>query len=83
MRASQLCRVSRVTIEFLEAWMITIPTTGEVEQLYSCKQLAELWGVHEFTVRRKIWEGEIKAVRIGNRVRVTASEANRVAANRV
>ena len=51
----------------------------ESEQLYSVPQVAAKLGVHEFTIRRRIWGGHIRAIRIGpNRLRVPESELRRL-----
>lgn len=48
------------------------------EQLNSCDDLAREWNCHPYTVRRKIWSGELKAVRLGPRcVRVTNAKKRR------
>ena len=54
---------------------------GGLDPLLTVRELAVLLGVCEFTVRRKIWAGLIKSVRIGPRsVRVPRSEARRITA---
>ena len=44
---------------------------------YSVREAAELLGLHENTIRKLIWRGELKAARLGRRVVIprTALEA--------
>ncbi len=52
------------------------------DHLNSCDDLAREWNCHPYTVRRKIWSGELKAVRLGPRcVRVTNAEKRRYLAS--
>jgi excisionase family DNA binding protein len=44
------------------------------EKLYRVRDVAKILGQHEFTIRRKMWSGEIKAIKLSPRcVRVRAS----------
>ena len=45
----------------------------EVEQLYSVREVADLCGVDEVTVRRHQWSGALPCVRIGRSVRFRKS----------
>lgn len=50
----------------------------------SPRQLADKWGFHEESIRRMIREGKLRAVRLGNRLRVSLKEVRAFeAANRV
>lgn len=49
-----------------------------MEKLYSVKQIADLLGISEITIRQWIQHNKIKSVKIGNSRRVTESEVNRL-----
>jgi excisionase family DNA binding protein len=42
------------------------------------KEAAQLLGLHTNTVRREIWRGNLKAVRLGHRVLVPVAELERL-----
>ncbi|OPY67858.1 MAG: Helix-turn-helix domain protein [Syntrophorhabdus sp. PtaU1.Bin050] len=53
-----------------------------VEKLFSPKQLSELTGWHVMTIYRKIREGELSCVRIGNRsIRIPENQVRRLFGN--
>lgn len=41
-------------------------------------EVAQLLGLHKNTVRRQIWRGELKAIRIGRRLLVPIAEVERL-----
>lgn len=49
-----------------------------MEKLYSVKQIADLLGIAEITIRQWIQHDKIKSVKIGNSRRVPESEVNRL-----
>jgi len=51
-------------------------------QHYSAKQVAELLKVHPRTVSRWIHQGQLPAVRLGNRYRVSQKDLKSFLANR-
>ncbi|MFZ1626505.1 MAG: helix-turn-helix domain-containing protein [Candidatus Moraniibacteriota bacterium] len=42
-----------------------IPQTGTAKELLTIREVAELFGVHQQTLRRWDEEGKLKAVRVG------------------
>lgn len=55
------------------------PQPTQLTQLYfSPRHLRQRWGFHEESIRRMIRDGRISAIQIGNRLRVHASEVQRV-----
>ena len=55
------------------------PVVNEEPEFYTVLQMAALLNVHEFTVRRRIWAGDIKAARIGPKIlRIPKSELRRI-----
>lgn len=54
----------------------TNPET-EIEKHYSVDEVAELLSVHAATIRRQIYKRELRAVRIGTRLLIPASEVRR------
>lgn len=46
---------------------------------YTADQVAELLQLHKRTVTRLIREGEIRAVRLGGRIRISSAELHRIA----
>jgi len=53
-------------------------TLAEDEPHWTVHQLAALMQCHPQTVYRRIWDGSIRTVRIGNRQRIPPSEVRRV-----
>jgi excisionase family DNA binding protein len=45
---------------------------------FSVEEVAELLGLHVNTVRRAVWRGDVRAVRIGRRVLIPRAEVERL-----
>ena len=52
-----------------------------MEKLYTAKELAEALKMHIMTIYRKIDREEIKVVRIGNQIRISQAEYDRLTKN--
>ena len=57
--------------------------SSKPERLYSVAELAASFGLHELTIRRKIWANEIKSIKLGARcIRVRQSALDEYLADR-
>lgn len=52
--------------------------TETIETLWSPKKLASFLGVHRNTVYRWIYEGRVKAIRVGGGVKIPQSEIYKI-----
>jgi excisionase family DNA binding protein len=52
------------------------------QEFYSVQQMAAKLDMHPYTVRRRVWDGSIKALRFGPKkaIRIPQSEYERLAA---
>lgn len=50
-------------------------------QYYSSQELGQMFALSHFTIRRLVAEGKIAGIRVGNSIRIPASEVDRLTSN--
>ena len=50
---------------------------AEQEELWTVRQVAKYWGIHEKTVYKRVESGKLDCIRVGNRIRFRRSDITR------